>query len=76
VLLSDRDLRAEIDAGRLGIDAEMMQQAAEIRDAVNILETNPHIAVYIDGGAADALSAGRTSTAGASGASRCTAATS
>jgi endoglucanase len=41
---------------------KIADRLTEIRDAVTILETNPHIAVYIDGGAADALSAGRTST--------------
>jgi endoglucanase len=35
---------------------------AEVRDAVQILEQDPHISVYIDAGAADALSARRATT--------------
>ena len=41
---------------------KLAARLTEVRDAVQILETLPHISVYIDGGAADALSAGRTST--------------
>jgi hypothetical protein len=41
---------------------KLADRLTEISDAVQILEADPHVSVYIDGGAADALSAGRTST--------------
>jgi endoglucanase len=41
---------------------KLADRLTEVRDAVQILETDPHVSVYLDGGAADALSAGRTST--------------
>jgi endoglucanase len=41
---------------------KLADRLTEIRDAIQILETDPHVSVYIDGGAADALSADRTAT--------------
>jgi hypothetical protein len=42
--------------------AHLAIRLAEIKDAINVLEQDPHVAVYIDGGAADALSWQRTAT--------------
>jgi endoglucanase len=39
---------------------KLADRLTEIRDAVNILETDPHISVYVDAGAADAISWQRT----------------
>jgi len=38
---------------------KLADRLTEISDAVQILEADPHVSVYIDGGAADALSAAR-----------------
>jgi endoglucanase len=40
--------------------AKLAARLSEVRDAVEILQANPHVAVYIDGGAADAISWRRT----------------
>jgi endoglucanase len=39
---------------------KLAARLTEVRDAVKILEGDPHVAVYIDGGAADAISWRRT----------------
>jgi endoglucanase len=39
--------------------AQLAIREAELRDAVATLEADPHVAVYLDGGAADAISARR-----------------
>jgi endoglucanase len=40
--------------------AKLAARLTEVRDAVKILQANPHVAVYIDAGAADAISWRRT----------------
>ena len=39
--------------------AQLAIREAELRNAVSVLEADPHVVVYLDGGAADALSAAR-----------------
>ena len=39
--------------------AKLADRLTEVRDAVQILEADPHVSVYVDGGAADALSSHR-----------------
>lgn len=39
--------------------AQLAIREAELRDAISLLEADPHVAVYVDGGAADAIPAKR-----------------
>jgi endoglucanase len=39
---------------------KLADRLTEVRDAIAILEADPHVAVYVDGGAADAISSQRT----------------